>query len=198
VVNPSVQATSVKELIALAKAKPGKLTIGSSGNGTVPHLASEMFRRAAAVDIIHVPYKGGPEATTDLIGGQIDMLFAITSTVLPHIEAGRLRALAIASPARSPLLPQVPTADESGLPGFVAETWFGFMVPAGTPREVIDRLNVEIGKALAAPEIRKQLAALGIDVAGGTPEQFGAYMRKEFDKWAHVVKASGASIEEKM
>jgi tripartite-type tricarboxylate transporter receptor subunit TctC len=198
VVNPAVQAKSVPELIDLAKAQPGKFTIGSSGMGTVPQMAAEMFRRGADINIIHVPYKGGPEATTDLLGGQIDLLFAITSTVLPHIQAGRLRPLAIASPARSPLLPEVPTVSESGLPGFEAETWFGFTVPTGTPRGVVERLNGEIGKILAMPEIKQQLAKQGIDVGGGTVDAFGAYMRKEFDKWARVVKASGASIDERM
>ena len=196
VVNPSLPAKTVPELIALAKAQPGKLTVGSSGIGTSPQMASELFRRRAEIDVVHVPYKGGPEATTALLGGQIDYLFAITSTVLPHIEAGRLRALGVTSVTRTPLLPQLPTMSEAGLPGFVAVTWFGFTVPTGAPRDIVDRLNSEIGKVLAMPEIKQQLALQGIDVGGGTPEQFGVYMREEFAKWGRLVKESGASIAE--
>ena len=188
IVNPSVPARTVPELIALAKAQPGKLTMGSSGTGTSPQMTGELFRRRAKIDIVHVPYKGGPEATAVLLGGQIDTLFAITSTALPHVESGKLRALAVTSRQRSALLPQVPTVAESGLPGFEAVTWFGFTVPTGTPREVIDRLNSEIGKVLAMPDVKKTLAAQGIDVAGGTPEQFSAYMHDEFAKWGALVK----------
>lgn len=195
IVNPSVPAKTVKELIELAKAQPGKLTMGSSGTGTSPQMTGELFRRRAEIDIVHVPYKGGPEATTALLGGQIDCLFAITSTALPHIEAGRLRALAVTSRARTALLPQVPTVSESGLPGFEAVTWFGFTVPTGTPRDIVDRLNTEIGKVLAMPELKKQLALQGIDVGGGTPEQFGAYMRDEFAKWGRLVKESGMTAD---
>jgi tripartite-type tricarboxylate transporter receptor subunit TctC len=195
IVNPSVPAKTVKELIALAKAQPGKLTMGSSGTGTSPQMTGELFRRRAEIDIVHVPYKGGPEATTALLGGQIDCLFAITSTALPHIEAGRLRALAVTSRERTALLPQVPTVSESGLPGFEAVTWFGFTVPTGTPRDIVDRLNTEIGKALAMPELKKQLASQGIDVAGGTPEQFVAYMRDEFAKWGRLVKETGMTAD---
>ena len=195
IVNPSVPAKTVNELIELAKAQPGKLTMGSSGTGTSPQMTGELFRRRAEIDIVHVPYKGGPEATTALLGGQIDCLFAITSTALPHIEAGRLRALAVTSRERTALLPQVPTVSESGLPGFEAVTWFGFAVPTGTPRDIVDRLNTEIGKALAMPELKKQLALQGIDVGGGTPEQFGVYMRDEFAKWGRLVKESGMTAD---
>jgi tripartite-type tricarboxylate transporter receptor subunit TctC len=195
IVNPSVPANTVKELIALAKTQPGKLTMGSSGTGTSPQMTGELFRRRAEIDIVHVPYKGGPEATTALLGGQIDCLFAITSTALPHIEAGRLRALAVTSRERTALLPQVPTVSESGLPGFEAVTWFGFTVPTGTPRDIVDRLNAEIGKVLAIPEVKKQLASQGIDVGGGTAEQFGVYMRDEFTKWGRLVKESGMTVE---
>jgi tripartite-type tricarboxylate transporter receptor subunit TctC len=194
IVNPQVPAETVKEFIELAKKQPGKLTIGSSGIGTSPQMTGELFRRRAGIDIVPVPYKGGPEATTALLGGQIDCLFAITSTALPHIEAGRLRALAVTSRSRSPLLPKVPTVSESGLPGFEAVTWFGFTVPTGTPRNIIDRLNVEVGKVLVMPDVKQKLALQGIDVAGGTPEQFGAYMRDEFAKWGRLVKESGATV----
>jgi len=195
IVNPSVPARTVPELIALAKAQPGKLTMGSSGTGTSPQMTGELFRRRAKIDIVHVPYKGGPEATAALLGGQIDTLFAITSTALPHVESAKLRALAVTSRQRSALLPQVPTVAESGLPGFEAVTWFGFTVPTGTPRAVIDRLNSEIGKVLAMPDVKKTLAAQGIDVAGGTPEQFGAYMHDEFAKWGALVKETGMTAD---
>jgi len=195
IVNPKVPANTVQEFIALAKKQPGKLTIGSSGIGTSPQMTGELFRRRAGIDLLPVPYKGGPEATAALLGGQIDSLFAITSTALPHIAAGRVHALAVTSRARSPLLPNVPTVAESGMPGFEAVTWFGFAVPTGTPRPIIDRLNVEIGKALAMPDVKQKLSAQGIDVAGGTPEQFGAYMHDEFAKWGQLVKDSGAKVE---
>jgi tripartite-type tricarboxylate transporter receptor subunit TctC len=195
IVNPKVPANTVQEFIALAKKQPGKLTIGSSGIGTSPQMTGELFRRRAGIDLLPVPYKGGPEATAALLGGQIDSLFAITSTALPHIAAGRVRALAVTSRARSPLLPNVPTVAESGMPGFEAVTWFGFAVPTGTPRPIIDRLNVEIGKALAMPDIKQKLGVQGIDVAGDTPEQFGAYMHDEFEKWGQLVKDSGAKVE---
>jgi tripartite-type tricarboxylate transporter receptor subunit TctC len=194
-VNPNVQAKSLQELIALAKAQPGKLTIGSSGIGTSPQMTGELFRRRAGIDIVPVPFKGGPEATTALLGGQIDILFAITSTALPSVEAGKLRALAVTSRERTGLMPNLPTMIEAGLPEFEAVTWFGFTVPAGTPPDIVARLNTEIGKALAMPGIKKQLGQQGIDVAGGTPDAFGAYMRTEFDKWGKVVKETGASME---
>jgi tripartite-type tricarboxylate transporter receptor subunit TctC len=195
VVHPSVPARSVAELIRLAKAQPGQLSFGSSGTGTAPHLAGELFKRMAGIDIVHVPYRGGPQATTDLIGGQYAMLFAISSTVLPHIKSGRLRTLAITTLARMPSLPEVPTVAESGLPGFEAVTWFGFMVPAATPRDIVGRLNADIGKALALPDLRQQLALQGIDVIGGTPEQFAEHVRKETAKWADVIRRSGAKAD---
>jgi len=195
IVNPKVQVKTVEEFIELAKKQPGKLTIGSSGIGTSPQMTGELFRRRAGIDIVPVPFKGGPEATTALLGGQIDCLFAITSTALPHIEAGRLRALAVTSRARSPLLPNVPTVSESGLPGFEAVTWFGFTVPSGTPRNIIDWLNVEIGKVLTMPDVKQKLALQGIDISGGTPDQFGAYMQDEFAKWGRLVKESGATVD---
>lgn len=195
VVNPAVKANTVQELIALAKAQPGKLTFGSSGSGTSPHLAGELFKHRAGIDVVHVPYRGGPQATTDLIGGQINYLFAITSSVLPHVQSGKLRALAVTSRQRTPLLPQLPTMIEAGVPDFEAVTWFGFAVPAGTPSDIVKRLNAEIGKALAAPDVKEQLGRQGIDAAGGTPEQFSAYMRDEFTKWGQVVKESGARAE---
>ena len=196
VVNPSVPAQSVQELIALAKAKPGKLTVGSSGVGTAPQMTAVLFRHRAGINVVDVPFKGGPEATSALLGGQIDYLFAITSTALPHVKAGRLRALGVTSRERTALLPDVPTLSESGLPGFEAVTWFGFAVPKGTPRTIIDRLNKEIGKVLAMPDVKQKLAVQGIDVAGGSPEQFDSYMRAEFAKWGGLVKETGMSLKE--
>jgi len=196
IVNPAVPAKSVAELIALAKAKPGKLTVGSSGIGTAPQMTAVLFRHRAGINVVDIPFKGGPEATSALLGGQIDYLFAIASTALPHIKAGRLRALGITSRQRSPLLPDVPTIAESGLPGFESVTWFGFEVPKGTPPAVIDRLNKEIGKALAMPDVKDKLAVQGIYVEGGTPEQFGRYMRDEFAKWGTLVKETGLSMKE--
>lgn len=196
IVNPSVPAKSVQELIALAKAKPGKLTVGSSGIGTAPQMTAALFRHRAGINVVDVPFKGGPEATAALLGGQIDYLVAITSTALPHIKAGRVHALGITSRQRSPLLPDVPTIAESGLPGFEAVTWFGFEVPKGTPPAIIDRLNKEIGKALATPDVKDKLAMQGLYVEGGTPEQFGGYMRDEFAKWGGLVKETGMSLKE--
>lgn len=196
IVNPSVPAKSVNELIDLAKAKPGKLTVGSSGIGTAPQMTAVLFRHRAGINVVDVPFKGGPEATSALLGGQIDYLFAIASTALPHVKAGRVRALGITSRQRSPLLPEVPTIAESGLPGFESVTWFGFEVPMGTPRPIVARLNKEIGKALAMPEVKDKLAVQGIYVEGGTPEEFGRYMRAEFEKWGTLVKETGLSMKE--
>ncbi|MGC1464747.1 MAG: tripartite tricarboxylate transporter substrate binding protein [Pseudolabrys sp.] len=196
VVKPSLPVKTVDEFVKLAKAEPGKLTIGSSGIGTVVQMAGEMFRREAKINIVPVPYKGGPEATGAMLGGQIDGLFVISSTALPYIKAGSIRPLAVTSRARTNILPDVPTLNESGFPGFEAVTWFGFAAPTGTPRDIIDRLNKEIGKILMMPDVKDKLAKQGIDVAGGTPEQFGAYMRDEFPKWGALVKASGAKIVE--
>ncbi len=195
IVNPPLPAKSVKELIDLAKAQPGKFTIGSSGTGTSPQMTGELFRRRAGINLVHVPYKGGPEATTALIGGQIDTLFAIASTALPQIESGKVRALAVTSKQRTALLPQVPTMNEAGLPGFEAVTWFGFTVPAGTSKEIVDKLNSEIGKVLAMPDVKKNLGQQGIDTGGGTPEQFGAYMKDEFAKWGALVKETGMTMD---
>ncbi len=196
VVNPALPVQSVQEFIKLAKEKPGSLTMGSSGNGTAVQMAGEMFQRQADIKVVPVPYKGGPEATTGLLGGQIDSLFVITSTALTHINSGRVRALAVTSRTRTAVLPNVPTLNESGLAGFEAVTWFGFTAPTGTPREVVDRLNAELNKVLAMPDVKEKLALQGIDVGGGTPDQFGAYMRAEFPKWGTLVKESGTKIIE--
>ncbi|HEX4411331.1 MAG TPA: tripartite tricarboxylate transporter substrate binding protein [Xanthobacteraceae bacterium] len=196
VVKPSLPAQTVADFIQLAKSKPKTLTLGSSGNGTVVQMAGAMFRKRSNADLVPVPFKGGPEATSALLGGQIDSLFAISSTVLPHISAGTLRALAVTSRERSAVLPQIPTLNESGMPGFEAVTWFGFTAPTGTPRDIIDLLNAEIGKILAMPDVRETLAKQGIDVARGTPDQFATYMQAEFPKWKELVLDSGATIQD--
>lgn len=195
VVHPSVPARSVAELIKLAKAHPGELHYASSGAGTAPHLSAELFKSMAGVTLVHVPYKGSPPAVTDLIGGQVALMFSPASTVLPQVKSGRLRALAVTTAARLPSLPELPTVAESGLPGYETVTWFGFMVPTATPREIVGRLNAGIVKVLALPEVRRQFAAQGIDVIGGTPEQFADYIRDEIVKWARVIKESGARAE---
>jgi tripartite-type tricarboxylate transporter receptor subunit TctC len=194
VVHPSLPARSVAELVKLARAKPGRLSFGSSGTGTAPHLAGELFKSMAAINVMHIPYKGGPQATTDLIAGQYDYLFAISSTVLPHIRSGRLRALAITTAARAPSMPDLPAVAET-LPGFEAVTWFGYMAPAGTPQDIVARLNADITKVLARADVREPLATQGIEVKMSSREQFGAYVRDEIAKWARVVKASGAQAE---
>jgi tripartite-type tricarboxylate transporter receptor subunit TctC len=195
VVNPSVEAKSVRELIALAKAKPGQLSFASSGNGTSIHLSGELFKTMAGIDMLHVPYKGSAPALTDLIGGQVNLMFDNLPSSLPHIKAGKLRALAVTSGKRSPALPDVPTIAEAGLPGFEASSWFGVFAPAGTPKEIITRLNMEIVKALTSPELKERLAAQGAEAVGNSPEQFAAHIRSETAKWAKVVKASGATVD---
>lgn len=195
VVHPSVPARTVAELVKLAKAQPGLLNFASSGTGTAPHLSGELFKSMAGVNIMHIPYKGSPQAVTDLIGGQVALMFSPTSTVLPHVKSGRLRALAVTTAARLPSLPDLPTVAESGLTGYETVTWFGFVVPAATSRDIVGRLNAEIVKVLAQPEVSQQFAVQGIDVIGGTPEQFATYIRGEIAKWARVINESGARAE---
>jgi tripartite-type tricarboxylate transporter receptor subunit TctC len=193
-VHPSVPARSVKELIALAKASPGRLNYASSGPGTVPHLSAELFGAMAGLTMTHVPYKGSPQAVTDLIAGQVALMFSPSSTVLPHL-GGRLRALAVTTPYRLPSLPDLPTVAESGLPGFETSIWFGYAAPARTPQPIVTRLNAEIVKILGLPDVRQQFAAQAIEVRGSTPGEFGAYIREELAKWAKVIKLSGAKAE---
>lgn len=195
VVNPKVQANSVQDLIKYASANPGKMTYGSFGNGSAAHLAGEQFKMLAKVDIVHVPYKGSAPALTDLVGGQIDMMFDVLVTALPQVKGGRLRSLAITSAQRSPLVPDSPTMQEAGVKGFDAGTWFGILAPAGTPRNVIDTLSKALDATLAKPEFRDALAAQGAMVAGGTPQQFGAFFRSEMDKWGTIVRAAKIKAE---
>ena len=195
VVHTSVPAKSVKELIALAKIRPGQLNYASAGTGTAPHLSGELFNAMAGVRMVHIPYKGSPPAVTDLLAGEVALMFSPSSTVLPHVKTGRLRALAVTTAARLPSLPELPTVAESGLKGYETITWFGFVAPAKTPQAIVARLNAEIVKVLALPEVRKPFAIQGIEVIGGTPEQFASYIRDEITKWAKVIRLSGAKAD---
>ena len=195
VVNPSVPANSVAELIAYAKANPGKLNFASSGNGTSIHLSGELFKVMAGVQITHIPYKGSTPALQDLLAGQVQMMFDNLPPSLPQIKAGKLRALAVTSLTRAPALPDVPTLSESGLPGFEASSWFGILAPAGTPAPIVAKLNAEIAKYLATPEAKEKLAKQGANAAGGTPDDFAKHIAAETAKWAKVVKDSGAKID---
>ena len=195
VVNPSLPVHSVPELIAYAKANPGKLNFASSGNGTSIHLSGELFKAMTGVEMTHVPYKGSAPALTDLIGGQVQLMFDNLPSSLPFIKAGKLRALAVTSGARAAALPDLPTLAESGLPGFEASSWFGVLAPAGTPRDIVAKLNGAIAGWLASPEAKEKLLAQGAIAAGGTPEDFARHIGAETSKWAKVVKVSGAHID---
>ena len=195
VVNTSVPAKSVKELIALAKAQPGKLTYASSGNGTSIHLSGELFKSMTGVDMLHIPYKGSSPAVTDLLGGQVNMMFDNIPSSLPHIKAGKLRALAVTGSKRSQLLPELPTIAEAGVPGYDSYVWFGIVAPAGTPPEIIAKLNAALMKIAAMPAFRERLTSQGYDVLGTSPEQMAASIRGEIAKWGKIVKASGARVD---
>jgi tripartite-type tricarboxylate transporter receptor subunit TctC len=194
-VHPSLPAKNVRELIALAKSRPGKLNYASSGLGSSNQMAGELFKLMAGVNIVHVPYKGNSPALTDTIGGQVDMIFSGVPSLLPHIQSGRVRAIAIGSLKRFPALPEVPTIDESGLKGYEATTWFGLMAPAKVPKEIVARLNAEVGKILASADVRDRFITEGIEPIGGTSEQFGAFIRDEITKYAKVVKAANLKGE---
>jgi tripartite-type tricarboxylate transporter receptor subunit TctC len=195
VVHPSVPVNSVAELIAYAKANPGKLNFASSGSGTSIHLSGELFKVMSGVQMTHVPYKGSAPAVQDLLGGQVQLMFDNLPSALPHIKAGKLRALAVTSAQRAPVLPDVPTIAESGLPGFEASSWFGVLAPAGTSPAIVAKLNAEIAKWLASPEAKEKLQVQGANVAGGPPEEFAKHIAAETAKWAKVVKASGAKVD---
>ncbi|HEX9462990.1 MAG TPA: tripartite tricarboxylate transporter substrate binding protein [Alphaproteobacteria bacterium] len=193
-VHPAVPARSVAELIALAKAQPGKLNFASAGNGTSNHLAGELFKSMAGIDIVHVPYRGSAPALSDVIAGQVTMMFDLTITSLPQIEARQVRALAITTPKRSALAPDLPTVAESGLPGYAVDAWFGVFAPAGTPPPVVKRLNTETVAALKLPDVRERLASQGAEPLTGTSEEFAAYVRSEAAKWAKLVHDSGMTV----
>jgi tripartite-type tricarboxylate transporter receptor subunit TctC len=195
VVNPSVPAANVKEFIAYAKANPGKLNFGSGSTGSAGHLAGELFKTQAGVEMTHVPYKGAAPAMNDLIGGQIQLMFDNLASALGQVRAGRVRALAVTTARRTTLAPDLPTIAESGLPGFDINTWFGIFVPANTPREIVDRLHDEFARALGATDVREKMLALGAEPAGSRPDEFASYIRGEAEKYARVIKASGARAD---
>jgi tripartite-type tricarboxylate transporter receptor subunit TctC len=195
VVHPSVAVRSVRELIDLAKARRGQLVFASAGNGTSGHLALELFKSSAGIDLIHVPYKGGGPALAELIGGQVQALFSIALTAIPQIKAGKVRALAITSGKRSAVAPELPTVAESGIPGFEVLGWFGWLAPARTPQPIVTRLNREIVRILEEPAMHDRLVGLGSDPAPSTPQQFAAFIRSEHDKWAAVIKKAGIRLD---
>jgi tripartite-type tricarboxylate transporter receptor subunit TctC len=196
VTHPSVPANSLKEFIALAKAKPGQLNYASSGPGTPYHMAGELFKAMAGVDIVHVPYKGSSGARTDILGGQVQMMFDAITTMAPNVRAGKLKALATSGKVRSAVLPEVPTLNEAGVPGYDAVIWLGIMAPAGTPKPIVDRLNAEITRAVNAPDIRKAWTEQGAVPMSMTPEEFGRFMRDDIEKWARIVRISGAKPDQ--
>lgn len=193
VAHPSVPAKSFKDL--LAKAKQGPFNFASAGVGSVGHLTGELLNQMAGIRMVHVPYKGSGQAVTDLLGGHVQLMFSGFSSTLPHIRAGKLRALVVTGAQRSPAAPDVPTISESGFPGFEATAWYGVLAPAKTPKPVVSRLHGDIVKALQNPEVNKRLAGLGFEIVGSTPEQFSAYIKSEIKKWEKAVKASGAKPE---
>ncbi|MDQ2962836.1 MAG: tripartite tricarboxylate transporter substrate binding protein [Pseudomonadota bacterium] len=194
-VTPALPVNSVTDLIKLAKEKPGQINFASSGSGTSIHLSGELFKTMAGVDMTHVPYKGSAPAITDLMGGQVQVMFDNLPSSLQQIKAGKLRAIAVTSAKRAPALPDVPTIAESGLPGFEATSWFGIVAPAGTPAAIVARINADVNQWLQSPDVKEKLLLQGAAAAGGTPEQFAAHIRAETEKWAKVVKASGAKVD---
>ena len=185
---PTVKAGSIRELIELARANPGKLTFGSSGTGAASHLSAELFKAMAHVDLLHVPYKGTGQVLTDLLAGQVDLMFAPSQTVLSHIKAGKLKALAVTGLRRADALPEVPTVDESGVPGYQAVGWFGLLAPAATPSAVVAKISADANAVLAEREVRERMHAMGADPSGNTPEQFARFIREDQAKWAKLLK----------
>ncbi|WP_407645021.1 Bug family tripartite tricarboxylate transporter substrate binding protein [Diaphorobacter caeni] len=195
VANPNQPFRTVPELIAYAKAHPGQVNFGSSGSGSSIHLSGELFKMMAKVDMVHVPYKGSAPAVTDLLGNQIAIMFDNMPSAISHVRAGKLRPIAVTTPKRSPELPDVPTIAEAGVPGYEATSWFGLFTTAGTPKPVVDKLSAALAKSLAAPAVRSKIKEQGGEVVSETPEQFAAFIKTEADKWAKVVKASGATAD---
>ena len=193
--NPGVPVKNVKDLIALAKSKPGSVRFGSSGNGSPGHLSGEIFKGMAAIDLVHVPYKGGAPAMLAVLSGEVQITFATLPGAMPHIKSGKLHGLAVTTAKRSPALPEVPTIAESGLPGYDVSSWAGLMAPAGTPKDIVHKLNAATVKALARPDMRERLASEGAEPVGNTPEQFAAFVKVELAKWARAIKQAGAQID---
>ncbi len=195
VIHPALPAKTLRELIALAKAKPGQLNYGSAGTGNATHLAGELFRSLSGVNIVHVPYKGSGPALVDLAGGQMQLMFSNLTAALPHIKSGKLRALAVTGAKRTPLAPDMPTVAEAGVPGYAVESWYGLFVPTGTPQDIIARLTAETGAAMRAPEMKERLAAEGADPVAGTPAELAALVKIEIAKWAKVIKQAAITPE---
>jgi tripartite-type tricarboxylate transporter receptor subunit TctC len=195
VVNPELPVKSVAELIALAKSKRDGLSYASTGNGSSNHISMELFKSLAGVKLVHIPYKGSAPAVTDLLGGQIQVMFDNAPNVLPQVKAGRLRALAQSGLTRSSIAPDLPTVVEAGVPGYEVMVWFGLVAPTGTPREVIVKLNTEVLKILAMPDVRARFLAQGVEPMGSTPEEFGEHIRAQMAKWGKVVKDAGVQAE---
>jgi tripartite-type tricarboxylate transporter receptor subunit TctC len=195
VVHPSIPVKSIKELIVFAKSRPGALDYASSGSGSSAHLAAELFSSMAGIKMTHIPYKGGGPAMIALAGGQVSVGFATTPSVIGHVKAGKLRGLAVTTVQRSPSTPDLPTISEGGLAGYEAGTWYGLLVPAAAPKEVVTRLHTESVKLLKQSDVKDRLDAAGFELIGNTPEQFATFIRSEIEKWARVVKASGARAE---
>ena len=193
--HPSVPAKTIKELIALAKSQPGKLNYASAGNGVANHLAGELFKQMAGIDIVHVPYKGAPQAVTDVLAGHMNMMFNSVAPIVGYIKTGKIRVLGIASLQRSPQLPDVPTIHESGVPGFEAVNWFGMFAPGKTPRNIVNRVNAALVKTVKTPEMQSQFIALGADPVGSTVEEFTAFVRRDMEKYEKVVRISGAKVD---
>jgi tripartite-type tricarboxylate transporter receptor subunit TctC len=195
VVHPSVKANTVRELIALAKAQPGKLAYGSTGGGAASHLATELFKAMSGVDMLHTPYKGVGQAVSDLIGGHVHMMIAPPQAVIPHVKGGTVRALGVTGVKRMPTMPDVPTIDEAGVPGYESVGWFGLVAPAAVPRDVVAKLNAEINRILQLSEVRERLLELGAEPAKTTPDEFLAFIRRDNAKWAKLIKERGIVIE---
>ena len=194
VVNQTFPAKSVQEVITLAKASPGKYTFPSGGNGTTPHISGEIFKSMTG-DLLHVPYKGGGPAIADLIGGQVDMMFDTAASAMPHVRSGKLRALAIAMPKRHPDFPDLPTFAEQGLPDYAINSWYSLHAPAGTPREIIQRLHAEVVSALRSPDVMERLRTLNADPGGMPPDEFGAFVRAELERYGQVIRKAGIKLD---
>ena len=194
-VNPAIGVNSVKDLIALAKARPGKVLYASAGNGTAGHLGMELIKTMAGIDMVHIPYKGSPPALTDLLAGQVSAAFDNVLSAAPHVKAGKLRAIAVSTLRRSSALPEVPTVAESGLPGFEVAVWQGILAPAGTPKPLVDTLYSAIVRALGRPDMKERMAANGTEIIGSTPAEFATFIKSDLVKWAKVVKDSGARVD---
>ena len=188
VAHPKVPANSVKELVALAKTKPGQINYASTGSGTSGHLVMELFKSMTGIDLVHVPYKAIGQAQTDLISGQISLWFPTAPGALPHIQAGRMKALAVAGAKRSPVLPDVPTVSEAGVHGFEASTWYALLAPSRTPREIVERINRDVVRILRQPDVHERLSAMGVEIAGSSADELARHIRSELPKWARVVK----------